>query len=99
MAVAAVLTGKAFLPTAQEMRSEYQQRLRERGTGKMFHSLKDKEVEYVNVLVDWMNNDGARVGAQPVESHTKAWHAANIDRLVKMRQRMEDKARELSTFP
>lgn len=96
MAVAAFLTGKALLPTADEMRREYQQRLQTKGTGKMFHSLKDREVEYVNELLDWVNRDGAKLGAEPVEGHTKAWHAANADRLEKMRRIMEDKARDLS---
>lgn len=96
MAVAAFLTGKALLPTADEMRREYQQRLQKKGTGKMFHSLKDREVEYVNELLDWVNKDGAKLGAEPVEGHTKAWHAANADRLEKMRRIMEDKARDLS---
>ncbi|CAF9921455.1 MAG: hypothetical protein ALECFALPRED_001807 [Alectoria fallacina] len=92
MAVAAVLTGTAVLPTTtEEMRKEYQLRLQKKGTGKMFHSLKDREVEYVNELVDWVNRDGARLGAKPMEGHTKAWHAANVDRLEKMRQRMENK--------
>lgn len=98
MAVAAVLTGKALLPTTEEMSREYQQRLQQKGTGRMFHSLKDRELEYVNELVNWMNRDGARVGAQPVEGHTKAWHVANVDRLARVRQIMEDKARDVNTF-
>lgn len=97
--VAAVLTGKAFLPTAEEMRREYQQRLQKKGTGKMFHSLKDREVEYVNELLDWVNGDGAKLGAEFVEGHTKAWHAANTDRLEKMRQRLEEKARDFDDLP
>lgn len=96
MAVAAVLSGKATLPTAEEMRREYQDRLQKKGTGKVFHSLKDREVEYVNELVDWINKDGARVGAQPVEGHTRAWPVANIDRIEKMRQMREAKARDLN---
>ncbi|KAF6232137.1 hypothetical protein HO173_009731 [Letharia columbiana] len=98
MAVAAVLTGKALLPTTEEMSREYQQRLQQKGTGRMFHSLRDRELEYVNELVNWMNRDGARVGAQPVEGHTKAWHVANVDRLARVRQIMEDKARDVNTF-
>ena len=96
MAVAAVLTGKAFLPTAEEMRKEYQQRLQKKGTGKMFHSLKDGEVEYVNELLDWVNRDGAKLGAEFVEGHTKAWHTARTDQLEKLRQRTEEKARDLN---
>lgn len=53
---------------------------------------------YVNELANWVNRDGARVGAQPVEVNAKAWHAANVDRLEKMRQRIEDKGRESNDF-
>ena len=86
IAVAAVLSGKAFLPTAEEMVKEYQQRVKEKGTGKLFHSLKDREDEYVDELVGWVNRDGERVGAAPVEGHTKAWHEANVERLERVRQ-------------
>ena len=96
MAVAAVLSGKATLPRTEEMRSEYRDRLQRKGTGKMFHSLKDREVEYVNELVDWINEDGKRVGAQLVEGHTVAWHGANAERLEKMRKMREDRARDLN---
>ena len=97
MAVAAVLTGMAVLPTSEEMSNEYQLRLQKKGSGKMFHSLKDRDVEYVNELLDWVNRDGARLGAKPLEGHTKAWHAANVDRLEKMRQKMEDKTCEVNS--
>ena len=96
--VASVLTGKASLPTGEEMKREYRQRLQEKGTGTMFHSLKDREVEYVNELLGWVNRDGARVGAQPVEGHTKAWHTANSDRMEKMRQWREGKARDANSL-
>ena len=94
MAAAAVLTGRAFLPKTEVMRWEYERRVREKGSGKLFHSLKDKEVEYVDGLVRWMNEDGASVGAPVVEGHTEAWHEANRDRIEKMRKIMQDKARE-----
>lgn len=94
MVVASFLSGKAFLPTEEEMRREYEQRVREKGTGKIFHSLKDREVEYVNELLDWVNRDGAMVGAEPLEGHTKAWHAANTERLERVRRIWEDKAHD-----
>ena len=80
VALAAVLSGKAQLPSQEEMRSEYQARLRKKGVGKAFHSLKGQEVQYVNSLVDWLNRDGQRLGASHVEGHTAAWHAADADR-------------------
>ena len=81
VALAAVLSGKARLPSREVMRSEYEARLREKGVGKAFHSLKGQEVRYVDNLVEWLNRDGQRLDAKPVEGHTVAWHAANADRL------------------
>ncbi|KAL8793243.1 MAG: hypothetical protein Q9195_004179 [Heterodermia aff. obscurata] len=81
VALAAVLSGKAQLPSQDKMRGEYQEKLREKGSGKTFHSLKGQEVQYVNSLVDWLNRDGQRLGAKPVEGHTAAWHAADADRM------------------
>ena len=86
IAVAAVLTGKAILPSTQQMRNEYDRRVEKKGTGKAFHSLKNAEIEYVNELVDWVNRDGKKVGAVPVEAHSAAWHEANVERLERMRQ-------------
>lgn len=81
VALVAVLSGKARLPSREMMWSEYQARLREKGVGKAFHSLKDQEVQYVDSLVEWLNRDGQRLGAKPVEGHTAAWHAAYADRV------------------
>ena len=94
MAVAAVLAGKASLPPMEAMRQEYVQRVRQKGVGKLFHSLKGEEVEYVNGLVEWLNRDGAAVGAEVVEGHTRTWHAANVERLEKVRKMMRDKVLE-----
>lgn len=89
MAAAAVLSNQAFLPFREVMRTEYQERVRKKGVGKSFHSLKDKEVEYADELVGWINRDRATVGAKPLEGHTQAWHIANADRLQKLRQMFE----------
>ncbi|MCJ1275849.1 hypothetical protein MMC21_003653 [Puttea exsequens] len=86
MVVAAVLSKQAFLPSQSEMRMEYEERVRTRGAGKVFHSLKDREVEYVDELLGWVNRDRAKVGAGPVEGHTEAWHVANMDRLERVRK-------------
>ena len=76
--VAAVLSGKAFLPSKENMRTEYEERVRKKGSGKMFHSLRDREVEYVNELLEWVNADGEKMGAVPVKGHTAQWHEAKI---------------------
>lgn len=44
-------------------------------------------------LLGWVNGDAKKMGAEPVEGHTVAWHAANGDRVEKLRQMMEAKAR------
>ena len=88
IALAAVLSGKAQLPSQEKMRSEYRERLREKGVGKAFHSLKGQEVQYVNSLVDWLNRDGQRLGAKPIEGHTAAWHAADADRLKFLKEKL-----------
>ena len=85
--LAAVLSGQANLPSQCEMRAEYLEKLRRKGSGKTFHSLKNEEVRYVSSLVDWVNRDGERVGAQPVEGHTEKWHVANRERLKMMEER------------
>lgn len=97
IAVAAILSGKAFLPTQDEMRNEYRERAEKKGVGKPFHSLKEKEIEYVNELVGWLNKDGAAVSAAPVEGHTPAWHVANVDRIEKVRRMMEDKQKDANS--
>ena len=88
IALAAVLSGKAQLPSQEQMRSEYQERLRAKGLGKAFHSLKGQEVQYVNSLVDWLNRDGQKLGAEPVQGHTAAWHAADADRLKFIQEKL-----------
>ena len=86
IAVAAVLAGRASLPSARDMRSEYEERVGRKGTGKMFHSLREREDEYVVELLEWINRDGRRVGALPIEGHTVEWFEANRDRLERVRK-------------
>ena len=86
MAVAAVLSNQAFLPSQEKMREEYRERVRRKGVGRSFHSLKDQEVEYVNELLAWVNGDRAKFGLGPIEGHTPAWHTANIDRQQRTRE-------------
>ena len=81
VALAAVLSGKAHLPSQEEMRNEYRERLQKKGSGKFFHSLRGEEIKYVKTLVEWVNRDGQKLGFKPVEGHTAAWHTANADRL------------------
>lgn len=93
IAVAAVMGGDGAVPGEGEMRREYGERVRMKGTGKEFHSLKGREVEYVDGLLERVNG-GERgvveggVGRRVVEGHTREWHVANRDREEEMKLRM-----------
>lgn len=61
----------------------YEEKLRRKGAGKAFHSLKpskdgvsgelvDEEVRYVQVLVDWVNS-GKGEGDEKVLPHSEEW--------------------------
>ena len=73
--VAAVFSGVARLPSQAEMRAAYQERVRQQGSGKRFHSLRDKEEFYVQDVLGWVNRDRAAGGLPPIEGHSEAWLA------------------------
>ncbi|OJD33481.1 dimethylaniline monooxygenase [Diplodia corticola] len=74
--VAAVLSGGATLPSEEEMRTEYDERVKAKGFGKKFNSLKFVEVEYVNEILGWVNKDLAERGRAPIPPHTPEFVAA-----------------------
>ena len=83
-AVARVLAGKATLPTEQEMRAEYQEKVARKGLGRDFHSLRGEKQEenYVTDLVSWVNQDAERHGSEDkMVGHTDAWRQAKADQL------------------
>ncbi|KAL3433094.1 major facilitator superfamily domain-containing protein [Aspergillus tetrazonus] len=71
-----VFSGIADLPSKQEMRAEYKEKLKRKGHGKRFHSLKDVEEDYVDDLLEWINRPRVRMGLTPIEGHTERWHEA-----------------------
>jgi cation diffusion facilitator CzcD-associated flavoprotein CzcO len=73
--VARVLSGKAQLPPAEEMRALYVRRVQEKGVGRDFHSLAGEtdEEDYVRELVQWVNEDAAKLGYEPMKGHTEEW--------------------------
>lgn len=93
IAVAAVYTGRAKLPSRSAMRDAYRERLQRKGHGRMFHSMLGEEVDYVQDLVGWINKDGAAQGAKPVEGHTQSWLAANAHRFQRLRELAELKGK------
>ena len=76
--VARVFAGIVRLPAHKAMRKEYAERVRRRGLGREFHSLRatGAEMGYVRDLVDWVNMDLA-AGVEPMIGHTKMWYAAH----------------------
>ncbi|KAJ5770086.1 uncharacterized protein N7511_002137 [Penicillium nucicola] len=78
LAVTAFLSGTAQLPSTAVLRAEYETRLREKGYGRSFHSLKDQEEPYVVKLMDWVNAGRAVCGLSAIEGHTQTWIAEKI---------------------
>jgi hypothetical protein len=73
IAVAAVFSGRAWLPSEQEMRIEYAERVKRKGSGRALHNLKGVSVEYVDELVEWLNAHAEITGAEKVEGYSKEW--------------------------
>jgi ACS family pantothenate transporter-like MFS transporter len=89
LVVAQVLSGRADLPDANTMRKEYRERVLQKGFGKPFHSLRGVEVEYVNELLGWVNEQGAARGARKIEGHTELWHQARAEFMDRLKQMFE----------
>jgi hypothetical protein len=85
MAAAKVLSGQAKLPSTRDMRAEYDDRVKSKGYGKAFHSLRDREVEYVDELMAWVNRDLERAGRKTLSRHTQQWHAAREQHLQRIK--------------
>jgi len=73
IAVSAVFSGIAQLPSTESMKEEYGNRLKEKGYGRSFHSLKGEEEAYVKSLIEWMNAGRAHHGLPLIEGHTRSW--------------------------
>jgi hypothetical protein len=85
MVVAKIFSGQARLPSKEAMRSEYNTRLKAKGHGKAFHSLKEREAEYVDELLSWINPDLKLAGQNEISGHTEHWHKAKLDAMERMR--------------
>lgn len=77
---AKALSGKVELPSEKAMREEYEDRIAAKGYGKTFHSLREKEVKYVNELMGYANKqpDTQLLG------HTDVWHEAKAGLVARM---------------
>lgn len=81
MAVAAVFTGKAFLPTVSEMKSEYTDRKAEKGDGRKLHALgRGSERKYIEDIVGWINRDAERngTGVKVTTGHDEKWYQIRL---------------------
>ncbi|KAK3374846.1 hypothetical protein B0H63DRAFT_549154 [Podospora didyma] len=74
-ALARAFAGKARLPSREEMRAEYEDRVKQKGLGRTFHALNQPghEYQYVKNLVDWVNEDGDKLGETPMYVPTEGW--------------------------
>ncbi len=91
IAVAAVLSGRAWLPREEEMREEYRRRVETKGYGRAFHSLRDQQVAYANELLEWINGQAETTGAERVEGYSAKWIEEDGLKLQKMRRMWEVK--------
>jgi MFS transporter, ACS family, pantothenate transporter len=82
--VAKVLSRQVSLPSERVMRVEYESKVKEKGYGKTFHSLRNQEVEYVDELLNWVNADLQKKGEKNVAGHTDTWHRARAEQKIRM---------------
>ena len=97
IALAAVYAGLVDMPSVEEMRVEYEERVHRKGVGKSFHSLRGEEVEYVRELVEWVNSRSEERQFEPIQGHTKEWLEAYAVRAERIRERLQMKEDEART--
>jgi hypothetical protein len=85
MVVAKVFSGQARLPSKEAMRAEYNERLKAKGYGKQFHSLRNMEAEYVKELLAWVNHDLEVSGRSTLLGHTDKWHIAKEEQMERIK--------------
>lgn len=75
MAVAAVFSGRATLPSKEIMQAEYAEKLKRKGAGRSFHNLMGESIQYVDQLVAWLNRDAKKTGRRRYEGYSQEWQA------------------------
>lgn len=91
VALAKVFSGRVPLPSEPDMGVEYEDRLRRKGAGRPFHSMRGEgqEIGYVRELVEWVNGslsaDGGVDGEGSMQGHSKKWFESYARRLVRMK--------------
>jgi MFS transporter, ACS family, pantothenate transporter len=92
--VAAVIGGKARLPTVEEMRAEYKQRIQDKGFGRSFHSLKGQDDVYVGELLAWINGDIVAAGEPPIPGYSDTWRDAKVEQIARMKAFLGDASQQ-----
>ncbi|KAJ5227577.1 uncharacterized protein N7469_007583 [Penicillium citrinum] len=85
IAVAAVFSQTVRLPSKEDMRLVYREKIATKGLGRSFHSLKGEEEAYVKTLLKWVNFERTTRGLDPIEGHTATWleeKKAQVERLT-----------------
>jgi len=85
MAAAPVVGGKVELPPVEKMRAEYEQRVNDKGFGRHFHSLKDREEIYVGDLLEWVNEGVVAKGHSSLPGHSDEWVRAKVEQRERMK--------------
>ncbi|PQE29988.1 hypothetical protein CJF32_00000663 [Rutstroemia sp. NJR-2017a WRK4] len=97
IAVAAVFSGRAKLPSGEEMREEYRAKVVNKGYGRAFHALHGIEAETVKELVEWINADAELSGAPKIQGHSDEWMKEDKVKLEKLRKRFAQKQQDNET--
>lgn len=87
--VAQVMSGMVELPSREQMREEYDAKVKEVGLGRAFHSVHNKEEGYVSDLLAWVNTSRTTRGLDPLSGFGPKWYAAK----EAFRQRVREEAR------
>ncbi|KAF1953933.1 pantothenate transporter [Byssothecium circinans] len=86
MFAAKVVAGKVNLPSEQQMRDEYNEKVRKKGYGKEFHSLRGEEEGYVDGLFEWANRELENGGwEERLKGHGQKWKEAKIEQVERMK--------------
>lgn len=83
IAVAAVFSGHAVLPSQAVMRSDYKSKLTEKGLGKPFHAMMGTSVKYVAELMGWINQ-GRDISQIKTRGYSPEWIETQADYIAKL---------------
>ena len=93
--MARIFAGQSKLPDKIEMRREYRQKVRSKGLGREFHSLRatGAEMAYVQELVELINTSRTE-SSQPMTGHTQEWLDAHRWQRLQLAERFAGKVED-----